>query len=422
MSKLTGVNPFSRNVSGSIKAANMGATAASRTLSTGINSAMNAVDSMVSGSLKEGAGLMRVINNNLNTDKAKLQTMKNGLTQLQEIVQNMKKTLLTANGAAKHHLPNLRAGLQGSMGEFNKILSGTKFDGQDLLGANHFKSTLRIGLELNNTFDMNIDAVDYMQNGVKAKKFLEAAGNAANLAGTSTAIVKSLGLDDTKDLGAAMKAVIDTVAAGHAWTTDVPTTTAQVKADVDNFLKDLNEYRNHVKNGTFDGATKLTTKLTTATGAGHLKTIVDAGSEAIDNTINAIAAASAHQDATAATADKHLAALDQGISLVHIDTPERRAALEKEIDKIAEAITAKLAQTNGYADTLDSISDSLGKKIDVTEQTFDDLAKADIVKTSQEFVDFINKLATAFGVLASGNNLSKQIVDQARQTLASAGG
>lgn len=421
MSKLTGVNPFSRNVSGSIKAANMGATAASRTLSTGINSAMNAVDSMVSGSLKEGAGLMRVINNNLNTDKAKLQTMKNGLTQLQEIVQNMKKTLLTANGAAKHHLPNLRAGLQGSMGEFNKILSGTKFDGQDLLGANHFKSTLRIGLELNNTFDMNIDAVDYMQNGVKAKKFLEAAGNAANLAGTSTAIVKSLGLDDTKDLGAAMKAVIDTVAAGHAWTTDVPTTTAQVKADVDNFLKDLNEYRNHVKNGTFDGATKLTTKLTTATGAGHLKTIVDAGSEAIDNTINAIAATSAHVDNAAATPvqfDK----LDQGISLVHIDTPERRAALEKEIDKIAEAITAKLAQTNGYADTLDSISDSLGKKIDVTEQTFDDLAKADIVKTSQEFVDFINKLATAFGVLASGNNLSKQIVDQARQTLASAGG
>ena len=191
-----------------------------------------------------------------------------------------------------------------------------------------------------------------------------------------------------------------------------------LKVDVDNFLKDLNLYRNHVKNGKFDGTTTFTTLNSTAL-AGNLKTIVDAGSEAIDNTINAIAAASAHQDATAATADKHLAALDQ---LVHIDTPERRAALEKEIDKIAEAITAKLAQTNGYADTLDSISDSLGKKIDVTEQTFDDLAKADIVKTSQEFVDFINKLATAFGVLASGNNLSKQIVDQARQTLASAGG
>lgn len=548
------------SVSATLKVANRGAADSSKALSTGQRK-MNTVDTMLTSSLTKDANLTRVIHTNLHHTQSTIDTAKSGLGDLERIVGEMKEIVLTASDAADHHMPGLYDQYKKKMNEYNKVLRSTTFDGQDLLGGKNFERDTRIGLEMNNLFNMQVDAVDNLKNVDKAKSLLKAAGNVADTGLAIDNMLESAGIDKASDLGLAMKNVIrganqshydvkagftavGAAAAGaNTFNAVIPTLTgkdgaplahgagigAHIKTVLGNIVgakhtkpqastdKRIQEFLYDMKSLKQDatGATDL--GAAAAVGGGRLATaayknamlhLIADGDEALKNTVKAIAVSVTHthntndmaggvpsaqvavaeqalekvgfikdsskiddflkdninsyrndSDATLAASlegknedlktileagagaletvnsavlaltkfvantqagQAELDALEKDISFDMADKGAR-ADLEKQLDALQASLNSKITKMNSYADSMESISDSMEKKIGVTEKAKDEISKADIVKTSHEFTEEIHKMLTAFGVLSANTNMVKQSIDQARQTLASAG-
>ena len=422
MKVLTSTNPYFRDVSGSIKVTSLIASKSSQALSKGFRSDLSVVEQYLSNSLNKETKELRVINQNIGYRVSQLQIMKNSLTEMKETASSMVKDLLFYRKANDKHKEAVKQQLNEKIDRFNTQLDDTKFDGQALLSIGDFNAEVRIGTSINDTTSIKVTEMFAMDNGVEVNGYAADAISktytdtvSGLLTSTQDIIEYTLGSmpykKDDGDVGQALYELIP----------EIVDNSANAQGALDNFKDAINKVSL--------GQKPSLAGLQTGAQIQNIQKIVDAGSGIVRSAtrmaVGIKAGILSYTDGSVTNNENARLLIEvtslSNINTMHLYDDEQVNKTERAIKRhILEELDKRLMQVNSRLEHMNSIGESIDKKINVTEEVVSNMADADVVKTAQDFVDALHKMITMFSVLAGGNQLSQEVVKQTTSTLQSA--
>lgn len=405
--QLTGKNPYALSTSTQISYASKNANAKSASLTTGTKE-QSVVEIGISNKLAYDNNTLTVVNKNMTYQKSQLKVMQNSLSRMKETASKMNEVVISSFNKSKEQRTNLTNTLNTYVDLLNKQINDANFGDKNLLGGEHYNTAMRVGVESGDVYNMQVGAINTSNNGKQVVELYSHDNTFGGGGGVGTPnnadktarieayiLYKTGATHNANNLNTAMKAIAEKVA-HHGVTA------------IDNVREDMRAAFEKVRNN----QDPSTADLANAEKA-NIGKIIEAGPEMIALTIDmAIAAKAAGGDADAAKLAAYNAASEFKL---HDDAASKNT--EKVIKNVVDLIDSKLTQVNAYLDSVDSISESLESKIQVTTETLDAYSKADIVKTAQEFQEFLTKLKLSLQVLASGQRLTDEAMVSVRSSL-----
>ena len=406
------INSSTKNILTSIQNANLGATRAGEALLSNCKKS-NIIDSIIASSLTTEASLNRIIQNNLGRDKAKIQIVKDTLLDLQDITRDMKKTLLYSEKPSTNKIAILSNTFGNQIDLFNKTLLNANFDKEILFGVKPFNISSRLGVDFDNNLNICLDSILPLRNGEKVRQCLDIAikteaimypelkEHCESTFGSLThnsakkfykcvivkesikANLKSLGLNSYDGLGQAVYSFIS-------------------KASDNALLKDSN--LNQEEN-TFHRL------LSDHTNSEDIKKILNSGPGNLENIRNIFSTIAIILDDTLTTTSDRFEALENINTILSIYTKKSRRFANNSLNKLSGDLANNLTKVNDHIRSMESFSGFIEKKINVTYSISDQLNKPDLIKTSQEFINYIKKLSISCYTLLVLNKFRKATID-----------
>lgn len=407
------INSSTKNILTSIQNANLGATRAGEALFSNCKKS-NIIDSIIASSLTMEASLNRIIQNNLGRDKAKIQIVKDTLLDLQDITRDMKKTLLYSEKASTNKIAILSNTFGNQIDLFNKTLLNANFDKENLFGVKPLNISSRLGVDFDNNLNICLDSILPLRNGEKVRQCLDIAIKTEAIMypelkkycestfGSLThdlaknnykyvivkesikANLKSLGLNSYDGLGQAVyNFILDTA---HSTLLDKD---SNLNQEENTFHRLLSDYTN----------------------SEDIEKILNSGPGNLENIRNIFSTIAIILDDTLTTTSDRFEALENINTILSIYTKKSRRFANNSLNKLSGDLANNLTKVNDHIRSMESFSGFIEKKINVTYSISDQLNKPDLIKTAQEFINYINKLSISCYTLLALNKFRKATID-----------
>lgn len=194
MSKLTTSNAFAPVASLNIRQNTRESTDDSTSLNTGRIARLSVVKNSISNRLTHASKTLSLVRNELTQQRSQLAIMANSTAKLQQTLSDMRGLVLAAASKDDKTLKNTAMLLENKAHEFNTHLEHARFNKQYLLGGLDFNVDVRVGKDSDDSFAMNMRAINPILTKTKIKTFFDSA------VGVGALILREIGVDNLASL------------------------------------------------------------------------------------------------------------------------------------------------------------------------------------------------------------------------------
>lgn len=149
----------------------------SNSLSTGKRSDLSVVANSISRGLTKDESSLTAINTVIARNRAKLGVMDSGLTKMESTLDDMHKALISVQGRNEKHVANIDALMEEYSDLYNRQLEEIQFDREHLLGGLNFDRDMRVGQKMNESYNIEIDALNPIVGNRRIREYFDIANS-----------------------------------------------------------------------------------------------------------------------------------------------------------------------------------------------------------------------------------------------------